>query len=106
MTSARRGRLKNTEITIHISLKRKDGTKGSSQTIHKDNTGTKWTVTSSAGKTYPKVTAEQLLSHLFKAILSGKAIVEVIPDSPEKAGHSRLVCSARYDDQGKLDIGY
>ncbi len=76
--------LKNSEYTIHISLKRKDGTKGSSQTIHKDSVGTKWTVTSATGKTCPKMTAEQLISHLFKVFISGKAIVEVVPDSPEE----------------------
>jgi hypothetical protein len=97
--------LKNTEITIHISIKRKDGTRGSTHTDHKDSTGTKWTSTLANGKTF-KMSAEQLLSHLFKAILSGKAIIEVAPDSPEKAGHSKLVCSARYDDKGVLNIGY
>jgi hypothetical protein len=97
--------LKNTEITIHLSVKRKNGTKGSTHTIHKDVAGTKWTSTLANGKTF-KMSPEQLLSHLFKATLSGKAIIEVVPDSPEKAVQSRLMCSARYDDQGKLDIGY
>jgi hypothetical protein len=76
-------RVKNTECAIHISLKREDGTRGSSQTIRKDSAGTKWTVTSGTGKIYPKMTAEQLLSHLLKVFISGKAIVEVLPDSPE-----------------------
>jgi len=80
--------LKNTEFTIRISLKRRDGAKGSTQTIHKDSAGTKWTVTSAAGKTYPKMTAEQLLSHLFKTVISGKAIIEIVPDSPEGTVYS------------------
>jgi hypothetical protein len=97
--------LKNTEITIRLSVKRKDGTRGSTHTIHKDSTGTKWTSTLANGKTF-KMSPEQLLSHIFKAILTGKAIIEVVPDSPEKADCSRLMCSARYNDQGVLDIGY
>jgi hypothetical protein len=97
--------LKNTEITILLSVKRKDGTRGSTHTIHKDSTGTKWTSTLSNGKTF-KMSPEQLLSHILKAILIGKAIVEVVPDSPEKAEYSKLVCSARYNDQGVLDLGF
>jgi hypothetical protein len=97
--------LKNTEITVRLSVKHKDGTRGSTHTIHKDSTGTKWTSTLANGKKF-KMSPEQLLSHLFKAILAGKAIVEVVPDSPEKAEYSRLMCSARYDDHGVLDIGY
>lgn len=77
--------MRNNEITIRISLKRKDGTKGSSQTIRKDCAGTKWTITSAAGKTY-RMSPEQLLSHLFKVIVSGKAVIEVIPDPSGQTG--------------------
>lgn len=97
--------MKNTEITIRMSVKRKDSTRGATHTIHKDSEGTKWTSTLANGKRF-KMSPEQLLSHLFKAIFAGKAIVEVVPDSPEKADQARLVCSARYDNQDKLEIGY
>jgi hypothetical protein len=74
--------LKNNECTIRISMKLKDGTRGSSQTIRKDNTEPNWTITAAAGKTY-RMSSDQLLSHLFKAMTIGKTIVEVIPDSAE-----------------------
>ncbi|KTB47996.1 hypothetical protein [Dehalogenimonas alkenigignens] len=77
--------MRNNEITIHISLKRKDGTGGSSQTIHKGSSGTKWTITSAAGKKY-RMSPEQLLSHLFKVIAGGKAVIEVVPDPSGQTG--------------------
>jgi hypothetical protein len=77
--------MRNNEITIHISLKRKDGTRGPSQTIHKDSSGTKWTITSASGKKY-RMSPEQLLSHLFKVIVSDKAVIEVVPDPPGQTG--------------------
>jgi len=63
-------------------MKLKDGTRGSGQTIRKDSTGSNWTITAAAGKTY-RMSTDQLLSHLFKAMTIGKTIVEVVPDSPE-----------------------
>ena len=74
--------MKNRECTIRISMKLKDGTRGSSQTIRKDDSGPNWTITAAAGKTC-RMSSDQLLSHLFKAMTIGKTIVEVIPDSPE-----------------------
>ena len=74
--------MKNNECTIRISMRLKDGTKGSSQTIRKDSTVASWTITAAAGKTY-RMSTDQLLSHLFKAMTIGKTIVEVVPDSPE-----------------------
>ena len=74
--------MRNNEITIHMSIKRKDGTRGSTQTIHKDSCGTKWTVNIASGKTF-KMSPEQLLSHVFKAILCGKTIIDIVTDLPE-----------------------